>query len=81
MPPSWEEHEAALEEAHRLAAAYLADVGRRRVGATAGPAELKAAFDGGLPEQGLVAKEVVAELAAAADRGSSPPPGRATSAS
>ena len=69
MPPSWDEHQSALEEAHRLAASYLSELGSRAVGAAAGAAELRAALDGGMPDQGAPAREIVAELAAAAEPG------------
>lgn len=64
--PDWE---SALEAASKRAMAHLAGLPGRPVGAPADPADLLAALDGPVPEAGLPADQVLAELAEAAEPG------------
>ena len=70
-----------LDEAARLARIYVDGLAARPVGATAGAEELRARLQRPLTAGGEDPLAVIADLAADADPGSSPPPARATSAS
>jgi len=59
----------ALDTAARLAREFLATVAQRPVGARATHQDLRTALGGALPEEGMDAEQVVAELARAADPG------------
>jgi glutamate/tyrosine decarboxylase-like PLP-dependent enzyme len=64
--PDWK---GPLGEAYEQALAYLQGLPIRPVGAAAGVAQLRAALDGALPEEPADARDVVADLVAAATPG------------
>lgn len=64
-----DEYRVALEQASALALAFHDSRASRRPGATASFDELWAALDGATPEDGMVAHEVIRQLAEGADAG------------
>jgi len=64
--PDWA---GALDEAYRLALIHLTGLPERPVGSRTGPALIRAALGGPMPEQPVPAGEVIAALAAAAEPG------------
>jgi glutamate/tyrosine decarboxylase-like PLP-dependent enzyme len=70
--PDWT---GPLDEAYELATAYLKALPDRPVGAQAGLAELRAALGGPLPRYPRQPRQVIAELAAAAEPGLVATPG------
>ena len=67
--------EAALREAHALATAFLASLPQRPVSQVPTPAEMAAALDEALPENGCDPAGVVGEWFARAERGITASPG------